>query len=151
MTSTLVPAPQTAAALDARRRATRAALGRVHHALRQIKREKAQPSVAAVARRAGVSRSFIYANPEARTAVSTALSEAGEHRVQLLDGQDSEREATWRERALNAEITALCLVAGALFPVLGYDSVLALVFGLPGVPVRPGTPVPGAWPMPGYC
>jgi hypothetical protein len=47
-----------------------------------------------------------------------------------------------QERALNAEVTALCLVTGALFPVLGYDSVLALVFGLPGVPVRPGTPVP---------
>jgi hypothetical protein len=46
------------------------------------------------------------------------------------------------ERALNAEVTALCLAAGALFPILGYDSVLALVFGLPGVPVRPGTPVP---------
>jgi Transposase DDE domain/Insertion element 4 transposase N-terminal len=47
-----------------------------------------------------------------------------------------------QERALNAEATALCQVAGALFPVLGYDSVLALVFGLPGTPVRPGTPVP---------
>jgi hypothetical protein len=47
-----------------------------------------------------------------------------------------------QERALGAEVTALCLVAGALFPALGYDSVLALVFGLPGVPVRPGTPVP---------
>ena len=46
------------------------------------------------------------------------------------------------ERALNAEVTALCLAAGALFPVLGDDSVLALVFGMPGVPVRPGTPVP---------
>ncbi len=42
------------------------------------------------------------------------------------------------ERALNAEGTAL-----SLFPVLGYDGVLALVFGLPGIPVRPGTPVPG--------
>ena len=47
-----------------------------------------------------------------------------------------------QERALNAEVTALCLVTGALFPVLGYDPVLALVFGMPGVPVRPGTPVP---------
>jgi hypothetical protein len=47
-----------------------------------------------------------------------------------------------QERALNAEVTALCLACGALFPVLGYDAVLALVFGLPGVPVRPGTPVP---------
>src|SRR5712691_2252567 len=53
------------------------------------------------------------------------------------------------ERALNAEVTALCLVAGALFPLLGYDGVLALVFGLPGVPVRPGTPVPAGPALPG--
>lgn len=46
------------------------------------------------------------------------------------------------ERALNAEVTALSLACGALFPVLGYDSVMSLVFALPGVPVRPGTPVP---------
>jgi len=46
------------------------------------------------------------------------------------------------DRALNAEVTALCLVAGALFPALGYDGLLALVFGLPGVPARPGVPVP---------
>jgi DDE family transposase len=52
-----------------------------------------------------------------------------------------------QERALNAEVTALCLVTGALFPVLGYDGVLALAFGLPGVPVRPGTPRPTG---PGY-
>jgi hypothetical protein len=58
-----------------------------------------------------------------------AAASAAEHRHKL-------------ERALNAEVTALCLVTGALFPVLGYDAVLALVFGMPGVPVRPGTPVP---------
>ncbi len=103
MTSTLPPGPRTAAAVDARRRAAQAAIRRVHDVLRQIKREKAQPSVAAVARRAGVSRSFVYDNPEARAAVSTALAEAGEHRVQMPAGQDIEREATWRERALNAE------------------------------------------------
>ena len=47
-----------------------------------------------------------------------------------------------QERALNAEATALCLVTGALFPVLGYDAALALVFNMPGLPARPGTPVP---------
>jgi hypothetical protein len=47
-----------------------------------------------------------------------------------------------QERALNAEVTALALVAGALFPVLGCGPVLALVFSMPGAPVRPGTPVP---------
>lgn len=46
------------------------------------------------------------------------------------------------DRVLNAEVTALCLVAGALFPVLGYDGVLALVSGLPGLPAKPGMKVP---------
>ncbi|GAA3654843.1 hypothetical protein GCM10022224_017320 [Nonomuraea antimicrobica] len=103
MTNTRVPEPRTAAALNARRRTTQAALKRVHDALTQLKREKAQPSVAAVARRAGVSRTFVYDNSEARAAVSAALAQAGEQRVQLLTDQDAEREATWRERALNAE------------------------------------------------
>jgi small-conductance mechanosensitive channel len=92
-----------AAATAARRRAAQDALGRVHDAVRQIRREKAQPSAAAVAPRAGVSRSFIYDNPEARAAVAAALAEAGERRVQLLAEQDDQRESTWRERALNAE------------------------------------------------
>jgi len=87
---------RTAAATSARRRAAQASLGRVRDAIRQARREKAQPSVAAVARRAGVSRSFIYDNPEAGAV-------PGERRVQLLAEQDDQREATWRERALNAE------------------------------------------------
>jgi chromosome segregation ATPase len=95
--------PQGIQTLEARRRTTQAALRRIHDALTQLKREKAQPSVAAVARRAGVSRTFVYDNPEARAAVSAALAQAGEQRVQLLADQDTEREATWRERALNAE------------------------------------------------
>jgi hypothetical protein len=48
-----------------------------------------------------VSRTFLYSNPDARVAV--AMAEAGEQRVQMLASQDDEREATWRERALNAE------------------------------------------------
>ena len=93
----------TDAALAARHRATEAALKRVHDAITRLRREKTQVSVAAVARRAGVSRSFVYDNPEARAAVSAALAEAGERRVQLLGEADDQREATWRERALNAE------------------------------------------------
>jgi Transposase DDE domain len=54
----------------------------------------------------------------------------------------SAEHAHKQERALNAEMTALSLACGALFPVLGYDSMMSLVFGLPGVPVRPGTLVP---------
>ncbi|MDO0910553.1 hypothetical protein QQM39_06680 [Streptomyces sp. DT2A-34] len=68
-----------------------------------LRREKAQISVAAVARRADVSRTFLYDNPEARTATASAMVEAGERRSQTLAEQNDEREATWRERALNAE------------------------------------------------
>ena len=36
----------------------------------------------------------------------------------------------------------MCLVTGALFPLLGYNAVLAVVFGMRGLQARPGTPVP---------
>ncbi len=93
----------TDAALAARHRATEAALKRIHDAITRLRREKAQVSVAAVARRAGVSRTFLYSNPDARTAVAAALADAGERRVQMTAAQDDAREATWREQALNAE------------------------------------------------
>jgi chromosome segregation ATPase len=93
----------TEAALAARRRSTEAALGRVRDAITRLRREKTQVSVAAVSRRADVSRTFIYSNSDARAAVADAISAAGEQRTRILDAQDDEREATWRERALNAE------------------------------------------------
>jgi hypothetical protein len=46
---------RTAAATNARRRAAQDALGRITDAIKQVKREKAQPSAAEVARRAGFS------------------------------------------------------------------------------------------------
>lgn len=55
MNTSAVPEPRTAAALAARRRKTEAALERVHHAITRLRREKAQVSIAAVARRADVS------------------------------------------------------------------------------------------------
>jgi Family of unknown function (DUF6262) len=103
MNSTTVPEPRTSAALAARRRKTETALQHVHEAIARLRREKAQISVATVARRADVSRTFLYDNPEARASVAAAMSDAGERRVRMLADQDDEREATWRERALNAE------------------------------------------------
>ena len=93
----------TEAALAARRRSTEAAFGRVRDAISRLRREKTPVSVAAVSRRADVSRTFIYGNPDARAAVADAIAQAGEQRTRILDAQDDEREATWRERALNAE------------------------------------------------
>ena len=93
----------TEAALAARRRSTEAALGRVRDVITRLRREKTPVSVAAVSRRADVSRTFLYGNPDARAAVADAIAQASEQRTRILDAQDDEREATWRERALNAE------------------------------------------------
>ena len=101
--TTTVPDPRTAAALAARHRSTDAALGRVRDGITRLRHEKTQVSVAAVARRANVSRTFLYDHPDARAAVATAMAEAGERRTQMVTDQDEAREGTWRERALNAE------------------------------------------------
>jgi Insertion element 4 transposase N-terminal/Transposase DDE domain len=46
------------------------------------------------------------------------------------------------DRVLTAEVTAMCVIAGALFPDQGYDLVLAGTFKMPGLPVKPGTVTP---------
>ena len=46
------------------------------------------------------------------------------------------------DRALTAEVTALCVITGALSPDQGYDMILAKVSGMPGLPVKPGTVTP---------
>lgn len=104
MTTTTTPA-RTAAALASRRRDTQAALGRIHDAITRLRREHTPLSVAAVARRAGVSRTFLYTNPEARAAITAAVTAAGEQRRELAADHDDQHQATWRERALNAEDT----------------------------------------------
>jgi chromosome segregation ATPase len=103
MTEPARSAPRTAAALAARHRDTQAALGRVCDTIARLRREKTPVSVAAVARRADVSRTFLYTNPDAKTAVAQAIQESGDQRSRLLANADDSREATWRERALNAE------------------------------------------------
>ena len=95
--------PQTAAALAARRAGAQAALQRVHDALARLRREKAPVTIAAVARRAGVSRTFLYDNPQARAAVADATTQYGTRRAQGLAAQDAGQETSWGERALNAE------------------------------------------------
>jgi hypothetical protein len=94
---------QTAAARAARQASTQAALERVRGALVRIRRRKTPVTVAAVARQAGVSRTFLYANPQARAAVADATARYGTRQAQDLAARDTEQEAPWRERALNAE------------------------------------------------
>ena len=70
---------------------------------RRLRREKTPASVAAGARRAGVSRTCIYTNPDAKTTVSKAIRETADQSRTVLAEADDAREATWRERALNGE------------------------------------------------
>ncbi|MCW2941746.1 MAG: hypothetical protein JWN00_4731 [Actinomycetia bacterium] len=94
---------KTAAAVAARRTKAEAALSRVHDALTRMRREKAPIYVASVGRRAGVSRTFLYTNPQARAALAEAMADTGARQAQDTADQQAELEATWRERALNAE------------------------------------------------
>lgn len=102
MTTTSLPS-RTAAALDARHAAASMMLDRVQEALRQIRREQATVTVAAVARRALVSRTFLYQNAAARRLVREFVSADVDQRTQAQSKRAEQIEATWRERALNAE------------------------------------------------
>jgi chromosome segregation ATPase len=103
MSTATTPESRTAGALAARRSNAKAALGRVNDAISRLRREKSPISVAAISRRAGVSRTFLYENSAARSAVAAAIADADERRGQALADLDNQHEATWRERALNAE------------------------------------------------
>lgn len=103
MSAATVPQPRTAAALAARQRRTDTAIQRVHDTITMLRREKTVLSVAAVARRAEVSRTFLYDNPTARAAIAAALAEAGDRRRRMLADQHDELETSSQQRALNAE------------------------------------------------
>lgn len=105
MSTSASASARTAAAVVARRRRSQAAVQRVQDALAAMRREKARVSVAAVARRANVSRTFVYDNPQARAAVAAALAAADQRHTQMYPAQDDAQQAVWRQRALNAEDT----------------------------------------------
>ncbi len=94
---------RTAAAVAARRHTTQAALERVRDVLSRMRREKTPVTVAAVSRRAGVSRTFLYSNTEARALLADAAADTRTRTAQDLADHDMRQEAAWRERALNAE------------------------------------------------
>jgi hypothetical protein len=97
------PDSPTAAANLARSQATEHKLDRVREAITVLRRQKAPVSSAALARRAGVSRTFLYENIAARALVAGALGSAIGQRVRDQTEHDDQQQASWRERALNAE------------------------------------------------
>jgi hypothetical protein len=94
---------RTAAAIKARRRATGEKLQHVSDAITWLRRHKAPVTYPAVARRAGVSRTFLYDNPDARALMAAAgIAHAAQQQHDQAE-QESQAQASWRERALNAE------------------------------------------------
>ncbi|MEE1943098.1 DUF6262 family protein [Streptomyces sp. TRM 70361] len=102
MTQTL-PTPRTAQALQARQQRTEASLRRIKDAVTHLVKTKTPITVSAVARNADVSRTFLYEHPQARTLVEEATRRAAGRRIQDRQDELAEREASWRERALNTE------------------------------------------------
>ena len=99
MTSTIPPA----AAIAARRRQTERKLADVQAAIAQLRRESGRLTVTAIARRASVSSTFLYENPQARHMVQDAVAATRSQRARRFVDEHDRVEATWRERALNAE------------------------------------------------
>lgn len=95
--------PRTLAANQARQQGTRVKLELVEEALCQMRRERTPVTYPAVARRVGVSRTFLYQNPDARKLMATAVAAADDGRRRAQAGQDGQAQMAWRQRALNAE------------------------------------------------
>ncbi len=102
MNATIGTPPRTAAANQARHHSTQASLQRVTDAITRMQRDNTPISVAAIARRAHVSRTFLYTNRNARAQIDAAAT-SKRHPHPGEDAADDARESTWTERALNAE------------------------------------------------
>ncbi|WP_037865082.1 DUF6262 family protein [Streptomyces sp. NRRL S-237] len=94
---------QTTRAIQARRQHTEKLLTRVQEALAAMRKERALVTVRAVERRAGVSRAFLYQNAAARQLVTEAVAQAEGRQARSRQETAEAVEASWRERALNAE------------------------------------------------
>ena len=93
----------TAAANAARHRQTAQKLAQVHTAIGQLRRERGRLTVRAIAERAGVSATFLYENTEARELVKNAVAGSRSRHDREAQQEHERIEASWRERALNAE------------------------------------------------
>jgi hypothetical protein len=93
-------ATRTKAAIQARRNNTEQMLQRVRDTLRQMRRDHIPAQTAMVARRAEVSRTFLYQNEQARKLLADADHPAAATAVRR---HDTGQGGPWKDRALNAE------------------------------------------------
>ncbi|MEV0693907.1 DUF6262 family protein [Streptomyces sp. NPDC050388] len=98
-----IPPPRTAAALQARRQRTHAKVDQVRTAIAELRRQETPVTVAAVVRRTGVSRTFLYENSDARALVADAVNQGSITRSRTGTCPNPQDQTPWRERTLNAE------------------------------------------------
>ena len=89
--------------IQARRQHSERLLHRVRDSLEVMRKERTPVTVRAVERRAGVSRSFLYQNSTARELIAQAVAKSEGQESRSRQEIADAAEASWRERALNAE------------------------------------------------
>jgi hypothetical protein len=94
---------RTEAAIQARRNSTEQMLHRVRDALRQMRRDHIPVQTAMVARRAEVSRTFLYQNEHARKLLADAAADYPAAAAAASRRHDADQAGPWKDRALNAE------------------------------------------------
>jgi hypothetical protein len=95
--------PRLQRAIDARRRAAASKLAAVGKAVKALGRTGAPVTRVGVAQLAGVSRSFTYENSAANSIIAEAQTRTQARAEGRIEGRTAQAEASWMERALNAE------------------------------------------------
>jgi hypothetical protein len=94
---------RTGPVIAARRQRTAHMLARVEDAIIRLRLDGTPLTVRALAEHARVSATFLYDNPRARVLLSSARDAAASHDTARSAATTARAEASWRERALNAE------------------------------------------------
>ncbi len=94
---------RTGPAIAARRQRTARMLTRVEDAITRLRLDGTPLTVRALAGHARVSATFLYGNPQARILLSSARGAAASRATAQTAAATARAEASWRERALNAE------------------------------------------------
>ena len=94
---------RTGPAIAARRQRTSSMLARVEDAVTRLRLDGTPVTVRGLAEHARVSATFLYGNPRARVLLSSARAAAARRDTGRSAAAAGQAEASWRERALNAE------------------------------------------------
>ncbi|MGW6504053.1 DUF6262 family protein [Nonomuraea angiospora] len=97
------PPDRTAQAVKARRQHSNALLNRVRDAIAELHKDHARITKSAIVRRSGVSGTFLNQNAEARALAEAAVARADGHHAQRRQQAVGHINASWPERAINAE------------------------------------------------